>query len=354
MAEEQAPRDERTEDATPHRLEEARRQGNVAFSREPAQALILLAALAWAGWILPGTAPAFLMHLQFMLAHAGEVDPEAMGGALPALVDAGLAAARVAAPLLALVALAPVLSALAQRSVVLTGAKLAPKLSHVDPMAGFGRLASVRNLVEFGKSTLKVAVAMGIVAYLLRDETQAILHAGEVPLLEGLATLGRLVVRVLAAVVGLAVVTAAADLFWQHFSWRRNLMMTRQELKDEFKSTEGNPELKAKLRQMQRERVRRRMLADVPKAAAVITNPTHYAVALGYDAAKEPVPRVLAKGRGAMALKIRQLAEEAKVPIVENPPVARMLHAALEVGEIIRPEHYKAVASIISYVLGRR
>jgi flagellar biosynthetic protein FlhB len=354
MAEEQAPRDERTEDATPHRLEEARRQGNVAFSREPAQALILLAALAWAGWILPGTAPAFVAHLEFLLAHAGEVDPEASGRALPALVDAGLAAAWLTAPLLALTVLAPVLSALAQRSVVLTGAKLKPKLSHVDPMAGFGRLASVRNLVEFGKSTLKVAAAAGIVVFLLRDETPAILRAGEVPLLEGLAILGRLVVRVLAAVVGLAVVVGAADLFWQHFSWRRNLMMTRQELKDELKSTEGNPELKAKLRQMQRERARRRMLQDVPKAAAVITNPTHYAVALGYDAATEPVPRVLAKGQGAMALKIRKLAEEAKVPIIENPPVARMLHGALEVGEIIRPEHYKAVASIISYVLGRR
>jgi flagellar biosynthetic protein FlhB len=270
------------------------------------------------------------------------------------VLDAGLAAAAFVAPFLVLVVLAPIVSAVAQRSVVLTGAKLAPKLSHVSPMAGFGRLASARNLVEFGKSTLKVAVALGIVATILRDEAGAVLHTSATVPGEALAVLGRLVVRVLAAVVGLAVLVAVADLVWQHLSWRRGLMMTRQELKDELKSTEGNPEIKARLRQLQRERSRRRMLADVPQATAVIANPTHVAVALGYDAAKEPVPRVLAKGQDAMALKIRAIAEKAGVPIVVDPPVARMLHASLEVGEIIRPEHYKAVAGIIGYVLGRR
>ncbi|MEK0084998.1 EscU/YscU/HrcU family type III secretion system export apparatus switch protein [Benzoatithermus flavus] len=354
MAEEGAPRDERTEEATPHRLEEARRRGNVPFSREPAQVLILLAALVWAGWILPDAGPRFLVRLAELLDRAGEIDLDGSAAAMRLLLDPGFAALGLLAPFLVLTVLAPWLSAFAQRSVVLTGEKLAPDLARLDPLAGLKRLASARNLVEFAKSTLKVAAAAAVVVLVLRREVGAILQTGTAPPAEALALLVRLVVRVLAAVLGLSVVIGAIDVLWQHLSWRRSLMMTRQELKDELKSTEGNPEIKARLRQLQRERSRRRMLADVPRAAVVVTNPTHFAVALGYDAQKEPVPRVLAKGKDAMALKIRRIAEDAKVPVVEDPPVARMLHASLEIGDIIRPEHYKAVASIIGFVLGRR
>lgn len=354
MAEEGAPRDERTEEATPHRLEEARRQGNVPFSREPAQALILLAALAWAGWSLPGSGPGFVIELSRLLDRAAEIDLDGSGVAMRLLVEQGLAALRLLAPFLALVVLAPWLSAFAQRSVVLAGEKLAPDLARLDPIAGLKRLASARNLVEFAKSTLKVAMALAVVVLLLRREVGAVLASGSIAPAEALTFLARLVLRVLAAVVGLSVVIAAADTLWQHLSWRRSLRMTRQELKDELKSTEGNPEVKGRLRQLQRERSRRRMLADVPKAAVVVTNPTHFAVALGYDAEKEPVPRVLAKGKDALALKIRAVAEAAKVPVVEDPPVARALHGALEIGDIIRPEHYQAVASIIGFVMSRR
>jgi flagellar biosynthetic protein FlhB len=354
MAEEGAPRDERTEEATPHRLEEARRRGNVPFSREPAQAMVLLAALVWAGWILPGSGPGFLMDLSRILERAGEVDPDGHVLAARLLLEPGLDALRLLAPFLVLVLLAPWLSAFAQRSVVLTGQKLAPDLGRLNPLAGLKRLVSVQNLVEFAKSTLKVVIAIAVVVLLLRREVHAVLAAADAPPGEALALLARLVARVLAAVMGLSLVIAALDVLWQQLSWRRSLKMTRQELKDELKSTEGNPEIKGRLRQLQRERSRRRMLADVPKAAVVITNPTHFAVALGYDAEQEPVPRVLAKGQDALALKIRTIAEEARVPVVEDPPVARMLHKALEIGDIIQPEHYKAVASIVGFVNSRR
>jgi flagellar biosynthesis protein FlhB len=351
---EQAPREERTEEATPHRLEEARRQGNVAFSREPAQALVLLSGFLWLALILPHGVDRFAAKASAVLAQAGSLDFGGTGNGGGLLIELVKSACLLLAPLMALVLLSPILAAFAQRSVVITSEKLAPDIGRLNPLSGLKRLVSARNLVEVAKNTTKVALTVTIVAFLLRHEFANLLTAGVGPPAAGLALLGSLTLRVTAAVVGFAVLIAALDALWQQLSWRRNLMMTRQELKDELKSTEGQPEVKAKIRQQQRERAKRRMLVDVPKAAVVVTNPTHFAVALAYDSVKDPVPRVVAKGRDLMALRIREVAADAGVPLVADPPTARLLHAALDIGDRIRPEHYQAVAHIIGYVLGRR
>ena len=347
-------RDQRTEEPTPHRLEEARRKGQVASSKEPAQALLLVASLAWLSTIVPEAGVQFLREGAVLLREA------ALAGDLGS-IDLGVltrnvvrTAALMLAPLCVLVIATPILSAFAQRSIVLAGEKLAPDLSRLDPMKGVGRLLSAQNLVEFVKATLKVVVAVAIAVLLLRREVGTIAGTSEMPLGDAIGVMVRLVTRLLVAMAGIGCVIAAIDVVWQYIAWRNNLRMTRQELKDELKSTEGHPEIKAKIKAIQRERARSRMLADVPKAAVVITNPTHVAVALGYDGATEPVPRVLAKGRDVMAAKIRAAAEAARVPLVSDPPVARALHASVEVGEVIKAEHYKAVAGIISYVLQRR
>jgi flagellar biosynthesis protein FlhB len=351
---EQAPREERTEEATPHRLEEARRQGDVAFSREPAQALLLLSGFLWLALFLPQGVDRFAAKASAVLAQAGNLDIGGTGEGGRLILELVKSGAFLLAPLMALVLMAPILAAFAQRSVVLTSKKLAPDISRLNPLSGFGRLVSVRNLVEVAKNVTKVALTAAIVAFLLRHELASVLTSGIGPPAAGLAVLGSLALRVTAAVVGFAVLIAALDVLWQQLSWRRNLMMTRQELKDELKSTEGQPEVKAKIRQQQRERAKRRMLLDVPKAAVVVTNPTHFAVALAYDSLKNPVPRVVAKGRDLMALRIREIAADTGVPVVADPPTARLLHAALDIGDRIRPEHYQAVAHIIGYVLGRR
>lgn len=347
--------DERTEEATPQRLERARRDGDVPFSREPGQLLILVAALVWLGAVLPGAGPRFLEHASDFLARVAETETgngAASAGTL--LRELGLEGAALLAPLLALALLAPLVSAFAQQSVVLTGKKLAPKLDRLSPLAGAKRLVSARNLVEFLKNLAKVLIAAVIVGLILHGEIAAVLASGAATLGEGLALMGGLTLRLLTAVVAFAAVLAALDVVWQRVSWRRRLRMSRRDIKDELKTSEGSPEVKARRRQLHRERSQRRMLADVPRAAVVITNPTHYAVALAYDERSEPVPRVVAKGRDAMALKIREAAIDARVPVVGNPPMARVLHATLEVGDVIRPEQYRAVANIIGYVLGRR
>jgi flagellar biosynthetic protein FlhB len=167
---------------------------------------------------------------------------------------------------------------------------------------------------------------------------------------QSLVEVSSLTLKLLFVVVAATVVIAAADLLYQRLKLQRELRMTRTELQDEFKEQEGDPMVKAKLRQIRQERSRRRMMSAVPKADVVITNPTHYAVALKYDRDAMDAPVVVAKGTDRVALRIREIAEENKVPIVENPPLARALHASVDIDRAIDPEHYKAVAEIISYV----
>jgi flagellar biosynthetic protein FlhB len=159
-----------------------------------------------------------------------------------------------------------------------------------------------------------------------------------------------MVTRIAVGVVGFAIVVAGADVFWQRFQWRKNLRMTKQEVKDEMKNDDGNPEIKAKIKQLRVQRAMNRMMAAVPNATVVVTNPTHYAVAIQFDPQTMPTPKVVAKGMDAIALKIREIAADNGVLVLENPPLARLLHKEVEIDEMIRPAHYKAVAEVIAYV----
>jgi flagellar biosynthetic protein FlhB len=234
---------------------------------------------------------------------------------------------------------------------VYTPKKIEPKLTNISPISGFRRLFSTTSLVEAGKGILKMAIVGGLIGFLVLP---AMSHPDKLIDQSLEATLGelhRLIVMILLLVVLVMVALAAADYIYQRWSHKEKLKMTKQEVKDEHKEQEGDPKVKNRIRALRMERHRQRMMAAVPRASVVITNPTHFAVALQYDIDAMGAPRVVAKGVDYLAKRIRQVAESHDVPIIENPPLARALYAAVEVDQEIPQEHYKAVAEVIGYVM---
>lgn len=253
-------------------------------------------------------------------------------------------------PLLLFLA-APVLAAVLQNAVVWTAEPLQPKLERISPLAGAQRLFSLRTLVELAKSVAKLALVATALVWLLRPELQRILTAGALAPAPLAALMAELAGRCLVGLAVTALLLAIVDYGHQHFEFMRRMRMSRQELLDELKQSDGDPHVRQRRRAIRLERARRRMMADVPRATVIVTNPTHYAVALRYRAGETAAPEVLAKGLDLLALRIRKIATGHGIPVIENPPLARALHAACEPGDLIPPAHYQAVAEIISYVL---
>ena len=340
----------KTEEPTAKRLDEARRKGQVALSREVNNWFVLLAATL----ALVALGPALATDAQRLLVlfleqpHALALDP---GGLRLALLDAFWAGTRAAAPLLAAIAVAGVAAGLAQVGWLWAPEAVRPKFEKISPLQGFRRLFSPSALLEFVKGIAKLALVGWVAWWVMAPEFDTLEIYADRELAATLALLGRLCLKLTAAVIAVMTVIAGLDLLWQRLKFRRDLRMTRTELRDEFKEQEGDPMVKAKLKQIRAERSRRRMMQAVPKADVVITNPTHYAVALKYDREKMNAPFLVAKGVDGVARKIRELATAAKVPVVENPPLARALHATVDLDREIPPEHYKAVAEVIGYVM---
>jgi flagellar biosynthetic protein FlhB len=232
-----------------------------------------------------------------------------------------------------------------------TPKKLEPKISELSVVKGFKRIFSANSLMEFLKSLFKIIVVLfvGLIAVVpfMRSPPQMV----DAPLVVTLTHAHDMVVLLLAAVVIALLLLAAADFAWQRHQHRNQLKMSKQEMKDEHKDQEGDPQVKSKIRQLRAQRSRQRMMSAVPEASVVVTNPTHFAVALQYEMESMAAPTVVAKGQDLIALKIREIAKENDVPIVENPPLARALYKAVEIDDEIPQEHYKAVAEVIGYVM---
>lgn len=247
-----------------------------------------------------------------------------------------------------------VLGNVLQHMPVFTTEKMKPKLSKISPLKGLKRLFGMQSLVNFGKSLAKliiVAAVSGIVIWPQRHELGPIISR-DVNLF--LPFLRELSIQLLSGVLLVLTVVAFLDFLYQKFDHHKRQKMTKQEVKDEYKQLEGDPTVKAKLRQVRMERGRKRMMQSVPEASVIITNPTHYAIALKYEHGETQVPVCLAKGVDRVALKIREVANEHDIPIVENPPLARALFASVEVDEEIAADHYQAVAEVISFVMKLR
>jgi flagellar biosynthetic protein FlhB len=348
MAEEQDD-SQKTEAPSQRKLEEARAKGQLVVSREVAT-LFLFGAAAALALAAPGMGHGIAVAGRALLADAHLTATDGPGLARLTLALAGELGWPLALPFL-LLFLAPVAAALLQNAVVWSAQPLAPKLERISPLAGIKRLLSTRSLIELGKSVLKLVLVSGALVWLLLPELPRIVAASALAPGPLLAYLADLIGRTLMVLAVAAAVVAAADYAHQHIDFMRQMRMSRQELLDELKQSDGDPHVKQRLRALRLQHARRRMIADVPRATVVVTNPTHYAVALRYVAGETVAPEVLAKGVDSLALKIRKIAAENGVPVIENAPLARALHAACDIGDAIPVAHYQAVAEVISYVL---
>jgi flagellar biosynthetic protein FlhB len=241
----------------------------------------------------------------------------------------------------------------AQSGLLFTAEKLKPDWSKVNPLKGFHRIFGPDGLVQFLKTFLKL-LAVGLICWLvLKPHVRELENMAAMPPALILPAARDLAVALMMATIIFLAFTAGADFLWQRYRFAERMKMTKEETKEDYKQSEGDPHIKAKLRQIRMQRLRRRMMAKVPEATVIVTNPTHYAVALQYEAGMD-APICVAKGVDAMALKIREVAGEHDVPIIENPPLARALHASVDLDEAVPVEHYKAVAEVIGFVLRTR
>jgi flagellar biosynthetic protein FlhB len=343
---------ERSEDPTLKRLDEAVERGDVAKSQEvntwfiiASATLILMAFSDRMGSGLQTSLRGILAN-----AHAITVDGNGLLNVTAKLGAEILAA--IALPFL-LLALAAICGNMVQHRLVWSTDALMPKFSKVSPAAGFKRLFSKQALANFLKGMIKLALIGSVMMAMLwpeRHRLEGLVATDPAAILPFTKSLS---LSVMGAVVAILAVIAAADYLFQYRVWYERQKMSLREIKEEYKQSEGDPMVKGKLRQLRQARMKKRMMAAVPKASVVITNPTHYAVALQYEKGMS-APLCIAKGADAVALKIREVASKHSVPIVENAPLARALHAAVQIDQEIPPEHYKAVAEVIGYVMRLR
>jgi flagellar biosynthetic protein FlhB len=238
-----------------------------------------------------------------------------------------------------------------QNGLVISAEPLKPKLEKLSPISGAKRIFSLKSLVEFIKGLFKISLIGAAAVVLLWPEAAAIMQTTGVEIIAVTVMLQDLTVKLLVGIAALVLIIALLDLIYQRFEHQKQLRMSRKDLMDEYKQTEGDPYIKARLKSLRAEKARRRMMAQVPSATVVVTNPTHFAVALFYQADGMSAPRAVAKGVDSVAVRIRDLAKQHDVPVVENPPLARALFASVELGDEIQPEHYQAVAEVIGYVM---
>jgi flagellar biosynthetic protein FlhB len=343
---------DKTEDPTQKRLDEALERGDVVKSQEVNTWFVIGGATLALATFAGGMSSDLTTTMRGLIANAHSIPMD--GPALPRLFRSiGLEMlAAVAVPFLVLT-LAALAGNVVQHRLVWSYSALAPKFSKISPMAGIKRLFSKQALANLAKGLVKIVLIGSVLTAMMwpeRGRLEGLERTDPAAILPLAYTLA---VKLMTAVAAILAAVAAADYLFQYRDWFARQKMSLQEIKEEFRQTEGDPVIKGKMKQVRQTKQRRRMMQKVPKAAVIITNPTHYAIALEYERGME-APICVAKGMDAVALKIREIGEKHAVPIVENPPLARALHATVEIDEAIPPEHYKAVAEVIGYVMKLR
>ncbi|WP_426040464.1 flagellar biosynthesis protein FlhB [Brevundimonas sp. TWP2-3-4b1] len=353
MADDKDP-DSKTEEATPQKLEEARKKGDVAKSADVAPALSLLGATAvivmGGGYFATSIGEAFMPFI---------ASPHLLIGGLEAGagVEIGMNAVWAVAPFLGAVMLATIIGGVGgnvfQSGFLFSAEKMKPKWEKISPMGGLKRIFGPDGLMQFAQTFAKL-IAVSVICWMVLkphmrefENMAAMSPAAILPLTRDL------MIALMASTLVFLVLGAGADFIWQRMRFAKRQRMTKEEVKEEYKNTEGDPHVKAKLRQIRMQRSRQRMMQNVPKATVIVTNPTHYSVALRYEAG-DAAPVCVAKGVDALALRIREVAREHDVPIIENVPLARALYAAVDIDETIPREHFEAAARIIGFVMQKR
>jgi flagellar biosynthesis protein FlhB len=343
---------DKTEDPTQRRLDEALKRGDVVKSQEVNTWFVIAGATLVLMTFSGGMGQGVTTILRGLIANSFQIRMD--GPALTHLYTmlGGELLAVISIPFL-LLTLAAFAGNAIQHRLLWSSESMTPKLSKISPVSGLKRLFSTQALANFAKGMVKLLLIGTVLTALMwpeRMRMEALIHT---PVEAVLPLTLSLALKQLGAVVAILAAVAAADYLFQYRLWYERQKMSLRELKDEFKQSEGDPTIKGKMKQVRQRRQRRRIIAAVPKAAVVITNPTHYSIALQYERGMD-APICVAKGVDALALKIREIADEHRIPIVENPPLARALHATVEVDQAIPPEHYKAVAEVIGYVMRLR
>ena len=341
---------QKTEEPTQRRLEQAREKGQVVSSKEITTWMMLFAAALAIYMLAPHMGQDFLETLKPFIANPHDIplDGVSLQNVLFKLfLETALA--------MAFFALIMIVAALAghgmQTGILFSSSNIQPKFERISLFKGIKRLFSMKSIVEFVKGLLKLAIVGGVLYTLLKPVIMQspLMIDNDAALMGG--RIQKIVMQMLSTVLAVLFMIAALDYLYQKLSFMKSKRMSNQEIKDEYKQTEGDPVIKNKLRQLRQQRLKKRMMAAVPDASVIITNPTHYSIALKYDEKSVGAPIVLAKGMDFIALKIREVAKEHNIPIVENPPLARALYASCEIDEEISFEHYKAVAQVISYIM---
>lgn len=341
---------QKTESPSQKKLDDSLKKGDVAKSQEVNHWFIIvggtLVIMVFSGSMLDNLRQTLSYFLRS--AHDVPVDPNGIIDVMRLAGGEILTALWLPLGLLFVVAVA---ANLVQHKPVFTAERMKPKLSKISVLKGAKRLFSIRALVDFAKGILKLIIVAAVVVWLVFPERDRLDHVMTMEFIDVLHLMQALALRILMGVVVIMAFIAGLDFMFQQAQHLKRQRMSKQDIKDEMKQSEGDPLVRARIRQIRSERARRRMMAAVPGADVVITNPTHYSVALKYNDDTMNAPVVVAKGIDAVAHRIRQVAEENDIPLVENPPIARALYATVEIDDEINPEHYQAVAEIVGYVL---
>ena len=339
---------EKTEEPTGRRLSKAREEGNSPKSREVSTAFLLLASAVFFNFYTPYLMKGLgrIMRELLSLDHYDLTDTNVHKLLFFSITETGY----VVAPFFLMIAIVAYAANVMQVGFLFTPKALKLNWGTINPFTGWGRFFSKKSLVELVKSLFKIFVIGWFAYFIVRKKMEVIVTLADADVMDIMSYMGALIYELTWKISLLALILAAADFFYQRYQHKQDLKMTKQEIKDEFKQMEGDPKIKGRIRKMQRELARARMMDDVPKADVVVTNPTHYAVALKYEPGQNKAPVCLAKGQRLMALKIREVAKEHGVLVHEDPPVARSLFKTVDIGEEIPENLYKAVAEILSLV----
>ncbi|EAU45380.1 flagellar biosynthesis protein FlhB [Salipiger bermudensis] len=355
MADQDEDKDNKTEEPTERKLRKAREKGDVASSKEAGNVMAVLSLFAITAFVLPSVSAPLAGVFRNVLESAGQVH---VGTDLSGLRDLGAVSWKVLrgvgillGPLMALMVIGALAGVALQGEVVVASERLKPKWSKISPISGFKRLFSLAAFVEFFKSVTKVLLVGVIAGWVVLNavgqiwQTQGLVPEMVTDFIRAEAA------RMLLITLALVSVIAVADILWKRFDHRRKQRMSMKEIKDEVKETEGDPLIRSKRMNIRRERARQRLAQAVPRATVVLTNPTHFAVALKYENGVDMAPVCVAKGADLLAARIRELAKENEIPMVENRPLARALHDVAELDRPIPVEHWEAVAAIIGYIM---
>lgn len=342
---------DKTEKATPKKRQDSRKKGQVFQSREISSAMVLLFVFI-ALRIFGGNIYTQLVEFaKKVLTEYPEIDDLYMPDIIiRVFIDGSIAFLKAVGPILAIALLTGLIIGYVQVGYIFTLETIKPKFDRINPFSGFKRMFSMRSIIELAKAVLKISI-IGYVAYgYINSEASAIMSLMDLELIRIASYIGITSLNLAIRICVVLIILAVFDFIYQWWDYEKNLKMSKQEVKEEYKQTEGNPEIKSKIKQKQRQMSMQRMMQEVPKADVIITNPTHFACALKYDAAVSAAPTLIAKGQDYVAMRIKEVAKESNVEIVENKPLAKSLYDTVEIGQAIPSELYQAVAEVLAFV----